>query len=125
MELPPGQAPQAPSPENLSPIPMPLVSQIAAPAPALVAPEPEPAMTPVQPSLEQETRKKSTVPRTNNIIQRTWEGHTPPSQSSSGNSGGDKSGSESKGLESLAEDVFPYVKRILEIEADRSSGKLR
>jgi hypothetical protein len=116
--------PQAPIPQNLSPIPMPHASPSAAPAPVKQAPKSEPAISPVNSQVSQVPRPTPTLARTNNTIQRTWEGHTPPAQSSSGGSTQDNDRSESTDLQALAENVFPYVKRILEIEADRSSGKL-
>ena len=44
-----------------------------------------------------------------------------------GSSGGTDAGasSDSPDLKKLAEDVFPLVKRLLEIETDRISGHLR
>jgi hypothetical protein len=123
--FPSSQASQAPDPQNLSPIPMPLALPIAAPVVVKPASKLESAKTLVPASLEQSSRKSTGVPKTNNTIQRTWEGHTGPSQNTSQKSGESKARSESTDLESLAENVFPYVKRILEIEAERSSGKLR
>lgn len=60
-----------------------------------------------------------------NVIQRLWEEHT-GGQSQGGDSGGSAESSspgEQIGgldLEILAEEVYPYVKRIIEIEANRS-----
>jgi len=39
--------------------------------------------------------------------------------------GGGSGGGNSPDLEKLAEDVFPLIKRLLEIEKDRISGLLR
>ena len=125
MDLPHSLAPQAPAPENLSPIQMPLVSQVASPAPFVAASKPESALPPVQTSLEKLSRRTTGVAKTNNTIQRNWEGHSGSSQNASEKSGESQDRSESTDLETLAENVFPYVKRILEIEAERSSGKLR
>jgi hypothetical protein len=116
---------QAPALQNLAPIPMPLALPLAAPAPVKPSQTNEPVTSPVQSQVEQTSRTSPGVPKTNNTIQRAWEGHSPPSQKSSGKSAGDNGRSESTDLESLAENVFPYVKRILEIEANRSSNKLR
>lgn len=115
---------QAPIPQNLAPIPMPLAIPAAAPAPANLAQTPQPSTTPVQPRVGQVAQPSPALRPSGSTIQREWEGHTPPSQSSSGGSKDSNKSSASSQLESLAEDVFPYVKRILEIEADRSSGKL-
>ena len=63
-----------------------------------------------------------------NIVQRQWEEHTGVEGQGSGGAsqGAEDNGEDSSlDLEALAEDVFPYVKRILEIESDRISGKFR
>lgn len=116
---------QAPIPHNLLPISMPLASPVAATPLARQAPESEAVSSPVPSQVAQISRPTPALAKTNNTIQRTWEGHTPPSPHSSGESAEDTGRSESTDLQALAENVFPFVKRILEIEADRSSGKLR
>ena len=128
MELPQRQVvQQAPAPENLSPIQMPLTPRVVSSTPAVTVPKTEVAKSVVQPVQDQAVRKPAMVARTNNTIQRTWEGHSPPSSqsSSAGTSTGESDNQESINLENLAQDVLPYIKRILEIEAERSSGKLR
>lgn len=67
--------------------------------------------------------------RAANVVQRQWEEHSGVERQGSG--GASSQGSEDDGnsssldLEALAEDVFPYVKRILEIESNRISGNFR
>ena len=121
MNLPSRQVSQIPTRQNFSPIPMPLTP----PTPVVAAPKVKPAISPVQPQVSQAPRTSSAVPKTNNTIQRAWEGHTGPSQNTSEESEGSNNRAESTDLQALAENVFPYVKRILEIESERSSGKLR
>lgn len=64
-----------------------------------------------------------------NVVQRLWEGHSPPASQSGGSTGSAaESGAESGAgldLDTLAEQVFPIVKRLIEIESERSSGYLR
>lgn len=64
-----------------------------------------------------------------NVVQRLWEGHSPPASQSGGSTGSaEESGAESGAgldLDTLAEQVFPIVKRLIEIESERSSGYLR
>ncbi len=63
-----------------------------------------------------------------NVVQRLWEEH---SESGSGSGGGssaprdDSGGASLFDLDKLAEEVFPIVKRLIEIESERSSGYLR
>ena len=64
-----------------------------------------------------------------NVVQRQWEEHSGVEGQGSG--GASSQGTDDNGdsspldLEALAEDVFPYVKRILEIESNRISGNFR
>jgi hypothetical protein len=62
-----------------------------------------------------------------NVVQRKWEEHSDiESQGvASSSEGAEEGDSGIQDLATLAEDVFPYVKRILEIEANRSSGSFR
>ena len=77
----------------------------------------------------QNLREAPAIPRTTNIVQRQWEEHTGVEGQSSGGASSQAAGDDredsSLDLEALAEDVFPFVKRILEIEMDRGSGKFR
>lgn len=116
---------EVPVAQNLTPLPMPLALPVTVAGTQKLDSKQQPAIPPVKPSLEKLPRKKSAVLKTSNTIQRAWEGHTPPSQSALEESGASNARSEPIDLETLAENVFPYVKRILEVEIDRSSGKLR
>jgi hypothetical protein len=64
-----------------------------------------------------------------NVVQRLWEGHSPPASQSGGSTGSAVESSAESGagldLDTLAEQVFPIVKRLIEIESERSSGYLR
>ncbi len=66
-----------------------------------------------------------------NTIQRTWSEHEGLGGSQLGEGSQPSSSSEQSGtaqeldLEQLAEDVFPYVKRLIEIESDRLAGRFR
>ena len=77
----------------------------------------------------QVSRPASANTAVTNIVQRQWEEHTGVEGQSSGGASshadGDDHQSSSLDLEALAEDVIPFVKRILEIEMDRGSGKFR
>ena len=69
------------------------------------------------------------IARATNVVQRQWEEHSGVEGQGSGGASSqraDGNGEDSPlDLEALAEDVFPYVKRILEIESNRISGSLR
>lgn len=80
----------------------------------------------------QTSEKVRPVPRAvtvANIVQRQWEEHTGVERQGSGagssQTGGGEGGGSALDLEALAEDVFPFVKRIFEIEVNRGSGKFR
>jgi hypothetical protein len=82
----------------------------------------------------QQQRVEAALPATRstagNVVQRLWDEHSPPSSASSNPSSGtsgdqDSGGQPALDLDKLAEDVFPIVKRLIEIESERSSGYLR
>ncbi len=61
-----------------------------------------------------------------NTIQRRWDGHTPPSSSQEAATENPENTSPlDLDLNKLAEDVLPIVKRLIEIETERSSGYIR
>ncbi len=94
----------------------------------------KPAVAPPAPNNQSLSPAASAAPAAtssaaSNVIQRLWEGHSPPASQSGGSTGSAaESGAESGAgldLDTLAEQVFPIVKRLIEIESERSSGYLR
>ena len=119
LELPRSQEREA-TPSQQPSIPMPLAAQPAAPT---LRPEVQKPYAPVPPSQSSEVAappSKQGAKSPSNVVQRMWEEHSPmgahdvPSKASTKTP-------DSKNPESLAEMVLPYVKRILENEAYRSS----
>jgi len=88
---------------------------------------PAPNNQPLSPAAPAAPAAASSV--ASNVVQRLWEGHSPPASQSGGSTGSvEESGAESGAgldLDTLAEQVFPIVKRLIEIESERSSGYLR
>jgi hypothetical protein len=109
------------------PLAKPQAAQVSTPATSKILEQPEQAVAPDRPPVEQISQSAPEVAHTSNVVQRMWEEHQGlDSQSSS--EGSDQSTDEpgsQQDLEVLAENVFPYIKRILEIEANRSSRNLR
>jgi hypothetical protein len=66
-----------------------------------------------------------------NVVQRLWDDHSPPAsaqgQGSRSNTASDESSQTGSGLDldKIAEEVLPIVKRLIEIESERSAGYLR
>lgn len=64
-----------------------------------------------------------------NVVQRLWEEHSDSGSGSGGGSSapgqGGSGGGDALDLDKIAEEVFPIVKRLIEIESERSSGYLR
>jgi hypothetical protein len=115
-------------------IPMP-VAHLPQPAPAVTS---QPA-TPPQQSLEIEPAPPpASLPETTpapikttakNVVQRLWDEHSPPASASGqgSNAASDESSQTGSGLDldKIAEEVLPIVKRLIEIESERSAGYLR
>lgn len=113
------------------------VSRLPMPV-ALTPPESEAVQTirqqkqPISPLSPRMTQQQATITspsKASNVVQRLWEEHRElHGQEVGSSSSSQKSDRSSEGgqgafdLEALAEDVFPYVKRFLEIEANRSSS---
>lgn len=139
----PGQPPRsaqsesapAPRPSAASaPLPMPVAASPAArrESPARPAqPESPPAaqITALRPAQKPSPSAAPTPVKGANVVQRIWDEHeelrSSGGERSPGQSGAQSAPAASPDLRALAEDVFPYVKRILENEAHRSSGHLR
>lgn len=132
-----GQQQPASTPAEMSPIPLSLVYP---PRPASPAQQPQPApqtTTPTsQPPLSQPVAQKTATPvaptvrpaNVRNTIQRRWPEHPEPgdhtvSSGAGGASGGEQTGASAPNLDQLAEDVFPYIKRLIENESDRLSSR--
>jgi len=61
-----------------------------------------------------------------NVVQRLWEEHSSPGPKQGGGSqNGQQSASGEGEMTQLAESILPYVKRLLEIEAERSGSRFR
>jgi hypothetical protein len=125
MDLPYEVAPQTSSVSRLS---MPVVLTPPESDTTRKMQQPEQPTAPIQSDVTQQQPTVTGQSKASNVVQRLWEEHKElrgrrvGSQSSSQQS--DRSEAEQSvfDLEALAEDVFPYVKRILEIEANRSSS---
>jgi hypothetical protein len=76
-----------------------------------------------------ETRSPTASPAAGNVVQRLWEEHNESGSGSGGGSSapeqGGSDGGDALDLDKIAEQVFPIVKRLIEIESERSSGYLR
>lgn len=92
---------------------------------------PTPAKESAPPATQSQAKPPIPAPQasTRNIVQRMWEEHSPPASASGRGSGAtnqeDSQGEPALDLDKLAEDVFPIVKRLIEIESERSAGYLR
>jgi hypothetical protein len=128
MEMPvarPPERPSSPSQPGGAQV-LSAIQQAAAPQPALQTAKQAEASS-------QQTQPASPAVRSapGNVVQRLWDEHSPPSSASSSPSSGTSDDSDSSGgqagvdLDQLAEDVLPIVKRLIEIESERSSGYLR
>jgi hypothetical protein len=153
LDLPPAPLPalsrqEAPAPPQASPaIEMP-VARLSERAPAFAQPGGAQVLSAIQqsaspqalpqptalaePSQQQraEVARPATRSAAGNVVQRLWDEHSPPSSATSSPSSGTSGDQDSDGqpdfdLDKLAEDVFPIVKRLIEIESERSSGYLR
>lgn len=116
---------------------MPVARTVEKPAPLarVVPPASLPPAAPLPPAQNNQPQSSAAPPApaiasaASNVVQRLWEGHSPPASQSGGSTGSaSESGAESGAgldLDKLAEQVFPIVKRLIEIESERSSGYLR
>jgi hypothetical protein len=102
--------------------------------PATTQPTEAPPVTPAPQTSTPPAQAQVQIPSANaqvrNVIQRMWPEHQGISGNQDGQgSGGPGSQEESQGaaidLEQLAEDVLPYIKRLIEIESDRIAGRFR
>lgn len=136
----PGQPPlqarveSAPTPRPSAasaPLPMPVAASPAARRESPAQPQTQPAaqITALRPAQKPHPSAAPSPVNGANVVQRMWDEHeelrSAGGESSPGQSGAQSAPAASTDLRALAEDVFPYVKRILENEAHRSSGHLR
>jgi hypothetical protein len=127
--------PQGALPSTLETIPMP-VAHLPQPAPAMIS---QPAPPPLQQPPAAETAQQPTsLPEIapapvktvrQNVVQRLWDKHSPPASTSGKGSNAGSGESSQAGsaldLDKIAEEVLPIVKRLIEIESERSAGYLR
>jgi hypothetical protein len=115
-------------------IPMP-VAHLPQPAPGVTS---QPAATQKLPAAETIPPLPASLPETTpapikttakNVVQRLWDEHSPPASASGhgSNAASDESSQTGSGLDldKIAEEVLPIVKRLIEIESERSAGYLR
>jgi hypothetical protein len=107
--------------------------ELAPPAPAVPIQLPtmrEPVQPVRQPDIptRPEASKPLVVSAATNTVQRLWDEHSPPASAPGGGSNASNressAGESALDLDQLAEDVLPIVKRLIEIESERSSGYL-
>jgi hypothetical protein len=73
--------------------------------------------------MKSEARIRPLKTKAGGVVQRRWEEHSDPqSGSSSGSDRAQEAEQQPVDLDRLANDIFPLVKRLLEIELERSSG---
>ncbi|MFO7583564.1 MAG: hypothetical protein R6W69_02455 [Anaerolineales bacterium] len=126
-------------PQNAQPalatIPMP-VAHLPQPAPAMISQSTPPPLQ--QPPAAETAQQPTSLPEIapapvktvrQNVVQRLWDEHSPPASASGKGSNAGSGESSQAGsaldLDKIAEEVLPIVKRLIEIESERSAGYLR
>ncbi|PKN93782.1 MAG: hypothetical protein CVU44_08175 [Chloroflexi bacterium HGW-Chloroflexi-6] len=144
-------ATQLPARPSEQPVPQPDLASFAAPAPQAPVEMPvarrmeSAASYPVKSAVVEQAVVSHQLPKnqvqpearptptvaaaSSNVVQRLWEEHSDSGSGSGGGSGapaqGGSGGGDALDLDKIAEQVLPIVKRLIEIESERSSGYLR